>query len=76
MLWIVLIIAAVIAVAIVGVRQAAIRVGTLVLGGIAAIASLWLLGVFFYVAAIALAGAAFALVVAFFVALLKPSEQK
>lgn len=75
MIWMVLFAAAAIAVAIVGVRQTVFRLATLLLGAATGIASLWLLGLFFYLAAIALAVAAFGLLVALFVALLKPSEQ-
>ena len=74
MVWIVVAIAAALAVAIVGVRQAAVRIGTLLLGIAGGVASLWLLGVFFYVATILLVLAGFALLVAVFVKVLRPSQ--
>lgn len=76
MVWIVLFVTAAIAVAIVGVRQAVVRIGTLLVGAAGAIASLWILGAFFYLAAIVLALAAFGLLVASFVALLRRSSQQ
>jgi hypothetical protein len=69
-----LIAAFVVAVAIVGVRQAASGIGSWVLGAVAGIGSLWLIGLLLYLVPFLLALAGFALLVALFVVALKPSR--
>ena len=73
MIWAILSAALLIAVVIVGVRRSVIGAFVLFAELAAGIASLWLLGAFFYVAAAAIAVAAFALLVGAFVVILRRS---
>ena len=66
--------AVIIAVAIVGVRQAVVGLGTRVLEFAAGIASLWILGLLFYLVPIILAVIAFGLLVGGLVWFLTPSR--
>lgn len=75
-IWIIFVAAALIAVAIMGVRQAVVGLGTRIATLAAAIASLWLLGLAFYaipIIIVLLLG--FGLLVAAFVLLLKPARR-